>query len=201
MKWSFVVLALVGGFAQAEVSMKRDKDGYPLLTQFSEAGFIDCSFRIVDLVENDMEYRFRLIGSYEGERVGMAVTVIKGIRAGMDRDMALIRDHVYRRGVVFSRTGPESDRLVRALARSYGAPHVALQMAPSEAFTVIALHQGEIDMANEPIKLKLFGRDDSEKPDDDYYESFFNLDLKHGYVYWNEKDQDYRAPLLRGLSK
>ena len=36
---------------------------------------------------------------------------------------------------------------------------------------------------------------DIEDDEDDYYASFFNLDLSHHMVYWNEKDCDYREPL------
>jgi hypothetical protein len=48
--------------------------------------------------------------------------------------------------------------------------------------------------------MKLFGRDDEPFIEDDYYESFFNVDLANGLVYWNEKDQEYREPLLRALA-
>jgi len=34
----------------------------------------------------------------------------------------------------------------------------------------------------------------------EYFESFFNRDLASGFVFWNEKDPDYRTPLIRGLS-
>jgi hypothetical protein len=181
--------------------MKTDNQGNPILTQYSEEGFVDCVFRIVDLVETATTYRFRMIASHEGEPVGMEVAVVKGIRAGMDAEMALIKDHVYWKGVIFTRTGPESDRLIRALSAMYGKGTRLSQMVQSESFTAIALHQGPIDMTNEPIKLKLFGRDGPTDREDDYYESFFNLDLKNRSVFWNEKDQDYRAPLLRALSK
>lgn len=202
MKHVLICFALLGGLAQAAPAMKVDRHGYPVLTQFSEEGFIDCTLRIVDLVDTGSHYRFRLLGSYEGETVGMAVTVVKGIQAGIDTDANnVIKDRVYRSGVVFSRTGPESDRLIAALAASYGLDKRGAQMNEVESFTVIALHQGTISMENEPVKLKLFGRDGPGDSEDDYYESFFNLDLKNGYVYWNEKDQDYRAPLVRALSK
>lgn len=180
--------------------MKTDKDGNPLLTQFSEEGFVDCAFRIADLAETGTDYRFRLLASHDGELVGMAVTVVKGIRAGLDADAQLIQDHVYRHGVVFSRSGPESDRLIRALAQSYGTPDASLQMVPVESFTAIALHLSDIDMESESVKLKLFGQDGSDQLDDDYYESFFHVDLTNRQVFWNEKDQDYREPLLRALS-
>lgn len=74
-------------------------------------------------------------------------------------------------------------------------------MVQSESYTAIALHRGPIDMTKQPVKLKLFGRDGPTDSEDDYYESFFNLLLEDGFVFWNEKDQEYRAPLLNGLSR
>jgi hypothetical protein len=32
------------------------------------------------------------------------------------------------------------------------------------------------------------------------WNSSFNLDLPNGLVFWNEKDQDYREPLVRSLT-
>jgi hypothetical protein len=194
-------LWLICGIVNAAPQMKTDNQGNPVLTQYSEEGFVDCVFRITDLVENPSTYRFRMIASYKGERVGMEVTVVKGIQAGMDAEMALIKDHVYRQGVIFSRTGPESDRLIKALSIMYRKQMSGVQMVESESFTAIALHQGPVDMTKEPIKLKLFGRDRPTDKEDDYYEAFFNLDLKNGFVFWNEKDQEYRTALLRALSK
>jgi hypothetical protein len=195
-----VSLWLICGVVNAAPQMKTDNRGNPILTQYSEEGFVDCVFKITDLVETAASYRFRMVATHEGEPVGIEVAVVKGIQAGMDADMALIQDHVYRQGVIFTRTGPESDRLINVLSAMYGKETDRVQMVPSESFTVIALHQGAIDMRLEPVKLKLFGRDKPIDGEDDYYESFFNLDLKSGFVFWNEKDQDYRAPLIRALS-
>lgn len=181
--------------------MKFDNQGNPIVTQYSEEGFVDCVFRIADFSETDTTYRFQLIGSYKGQIVGMGVAVVKGIQAGMNSKMELINDHVYRKGVVFSRTGPESDRLISALSAMYGAKGTPGQMVQTETFTAIALHQGPIDMTKEPMKLKLFGHDGPTDREDHYNESFFNLDLKNKLVFWNEKDQEYRKPLLRALSK
>lgn len=55
-------------------------------------------------------------------------------------------------------------------------------------------------MKSEPVKIKIFGNDSDNSFENDYYESFFNLDLKNGLVFWNEKDQDYREALIRSLS-
>lgn len=197
----FVLLWLFWGIANAAPQMKIDSQGNPVLTQYSEEGFVDCVFRIADLAETANSYRFRLFGSYKGEVVGIEVTIVKGIQAGMDAEMGLIKDHIYRKGVVFSRTGPESDRLISALSAMYGAGENPGPMVKAEAFTVIALHQDPIDMSNELIKLKLFGRDGPADRPDTYNESFFNVDLRNKLVFWNEKDQAYRKPLLRALLK
>ena len=56
-------------------------------------------------------------------------------------------------------------------------------------------------MEIQPIRIKLFGRDSDEEVErEEYFESFFNLDLASGFVFWTEQDPDYRVPLIRGLS-
>jgi hypothetical protein len=182
------------------MEIKTDSLGNPVLDQFSEEGFVDLTFRIRELFDDGKNYHFHLSAVHEEQIVGMSVSVAMGIQAGFDQEMNLNKDHVYRRGVVFSRTGEESDRLVTAIRDLYGDSGPALQMVSEESFTAIALHQGEIDMDLEGVKLKIFGKDGEPFVEDDYYESFFNIDLPNGYVYWNEKDPDYRAPLLRGIT-
>lgn len=182
------------------MEIKVNKNGLPILDQFSEDGFIDCVLKIEGLEETNELYKFNLRASYNDIDLGFRVNIVKGIQAGFDSEMALIQNHVYKNGVKFIRTGSESDALLSVLAGLYGISADSFQMASEETFTGIALHQGAIDMASEPIKIKLFGNDQDEDLDENYYESFFNLDLKNGFVFWNEKDQDYREPLIRGLS-
>lgn len=181
--------------------MKTDSDGNPLLDQYSEEGFVDCVLRIAERSETPDHYRLRLRANYAGQVVGMDVVVIKNIQGGFDSEMNLKKEHVYRKGVVFLRTGPECDRLMSALASLYGQEGSKRQMTPEETFTAIALHQGLIDMEQQPVKIKIFGHDGEPFDEEAYYESFFNLDLKGGFVFWNEKDQDYREPLIRGLTQ
>ncbi len=183
------------------MDIRVDAFGNPILEQFSEEGFIDCVLKIEDVSESDTGYRFHLSASHNGEVVGFDVAIVKGIKGGFDSDMNLIQAHVYWEGVKFFRSGSESDRLISALARLYGFAVSDLKMVDSESFTGIALHQGDIDMAVESVKIKLFGNDSESDCEEDYYESFFTLDLSNGFVFWNEKDQDYREPLIRSLSK
>lgn len=180
--------------------MILDDKGLPVLDQFSEEGFVDCIFRIDGLKTDKDFYYFNLLASYKDKKVGVAVKLVKYVGPGFDGDMKLIKDHVYDCGVCFRSLGQVSDDLITALAELYGQGAGALRMVPEETFTMIALQQGDTDLERHSVKMKLFGRDSDPFIEDDYYESFFNVDISDGFVSWNEKDPDYRAPLIRALS-
>jgi len=182
------------------MSIQLGRDEYPILDQFSEEGFVDLTFEILDLFEDDSFYRFNIAASFDDQVVGMGVVVQKGIKSGFDTNMDLVQNHVYRGGVKFFRAGERSDRLIAAIGKLYESDQNLTRMIEEERFTVIALHQGEIDLTSEPVKLKIFGRDADPIDEEAYYESFFNIDLASRLIFWNEKDQDYRIPLLRGMS-
>lgn len=181
------------------MEIRVSRDNLPILDQFSEEGFVDCVFKITNLNSTDDRYIFRMDASYNDERAGICVRLAKGIKPIFDAKMNVIKDNYYRNGVSFLRSGPESDRLISAVARLYGMDGTGLAFVPEETFTAVALHQAEIDLERESVKLKLFGRDTESDPAANYYESFFNVDLPNGLVYWNEKDPEYREPLLRAL--
>lgn len=181
------------------MKLERGIDGNPVIDQLSEEGFVDLVFQVTRLVQEGSHYRFRLAASHKNQEVGMNVVLVTGIKGGFDSNMELMEDRVYRCGARFLRCGEESDRLVLAVSQLYGIDVPVGQMVESETFTVIALHQGDLDLWNQCVKLKLFGRDSEPCDEDAYYESFLNVDLPQGVVCWNEKDPAYREPLLRAL--
>jgi len=182
------------------MELKVDVGGRPLLDQFSEAGFVDCVFKILDLKREQEHFTFRLEATYDGESVGCAVRMVRGMQASLSDKAELISDRIYANGVTIKRSGDESDRLLMTLAKLYGLRDMPLHMCDSKGFTAVALHQNTVDMEREPVKLKLFGRDGDEE-EEDYNESFFNVDLMNGFVFWNEKDQEYRVPFIEGLAE
>lgn len=182
------------------MNLELGTDGNPVIDQLSEEGFVDLTLQIRQLVDDGTHYRFHLAASHNNREVGLDVILVKGIGSGFDANMELIKDHIYRQGVRFIRSGIESDRLISAVGILYGADPVPQKMVPEESFTAIALHQGDLDFENECVKLKLFGKDSEPFDEDAYYESFFNIDLANRIVFWNEKDPDYRLPLIRALS-
>ncbi len=179
---------------------KTAANGAPILDQFSEEGFIDCMFRVKERIDHDQHFELHLQAAHKGTDLGLKALVRRDIQGGFDENTNIISEHVYDSAVRLVSTGPESDALVAAIASLYDLP-APQRMVESIAFTGLALHQsGEVDMEREPIKIKLFGFDQPQDPSDRYFESYFNLDLSNGFVYWNEKDQEYRVPLLRGIS-
>ncbi|MFN7841062.1 MAG: hypothetical protein ACK5YR_21835 [Pirellula sp.] len=182
------------------MDLRLGTNGFPVIDQYSEEGFVDLAFKITMLTDDGSHYRFHLAASHDNSELGLDVILVKGIKSGFDGNMELIGDHVYRLGVCFLRSGIESDRLIAAIGKFYSADNTPQKMVPEESFTAIALHQGELDFENDCVKLKLFGRDGEPVDEDAYYESFFNVDFANRMVYWNEKDPDYRQPLLVALS-
>ncbi len=182
------------------MDLKLGDNGFPVIDQHSEEDFVDLTFKITMLTDDGNHYRLHLAASHENSELGLDVVLVKGIKSGFDGNMELIKDHVYRFGVRFLRSGIESDRLIAAIGKFYSAVNTPQKMVPEESFTAIALHQGDLDFENDFVKLKLFGRDGDPFDEDAYYESFFNVDLANRMIYWNEKDPDYRQPLLAALT-
>jgi hypothetical protein len=185
---------------ESPMDIQTDSEGNPILDQHSEEGFVDLTFRVSDLVDEGEHYRFHLAASHKKRSVGMDVVLVKGIQGGFDAKMNLVKQHVYRLGVRFLRSGAESDRLISAIGDLYGSKISPKKMVDEETFTAIALQQGALDVERESVGLKIFGKDGEPFDQDAYYESFFNVDLPNGFVHWNEKDPGYREPLLRALS-
>jgi AhpD family alkylhydroperoxidase len=194
-------LAALAEAEEEPEQLRVAENGDPILDQFGEEGFIDCTLRISNLVSSVHEYRFHVAASFHGETVGFDVVILRGIRGSLNPEMTeLIPDHVYYDGVKFMRSGSESDRLIMVLAELYGLAREQRQMVDRFSFTAIALHQDDVDMEVEPISIKLFGNDGEDMSEEVYFESFFKLDLPSKLVYWNEKDPEYREPLINALS-
>lgn len=178
-----------------------DQKGNPILNQFSEEGFVDCVFKIFSIEETESHYFLYLKASFNSQVVGFKAKVFKGIENGFDTEMNAHKERFYTKGVTFYKSGEESNLLVAVLADLYGLESAPREMAEEESFTTFALMQEPVSFNSSPVRLKLFGRDQECNISSEYYESFFNVDIPMGFIFWNEKDQEYRLPLVNGLSK
>ncbi|HEX3250279.1 MAG TPA: hypothetical protein VHS05_12685 [Pyrinomonadaceae bacterium] len=69
-------------------------------------------------------------------------------------------------------------------------------MNKATEFIAISLGGDPRDLAKETVKIKLFFDSDEE---DRYAELFTNIDLKARKLYIREKDEEYRAAIVRAL--
>ncbi len=91
---------------------------------------------------------------------------------------------------------------MRALGALYGVGADTAVMAPQVVFTAISLEGDPRALRRGPVKLKLFyepeGATDDEH-DAQYAEVYLNIDLRGRRLELAEKDEEYRAPLVRAL--
>ncbi len=175
---------------------------YPdLLSNREEDEFVDLTFKIENLKEDSDNFNFNLKAKFKDDIVGFKVMMTKNIDRGFDSNMELIKQNVCYEGVKFIRTGKESDLLVSHLNDLYRFASEKLNMTDLETFTAIALTNEPFNLIEDIVKIKLFGKDQEGASEEDYYESYFNVDLKNQCVWWNEKDPSYRGSLIRGLVK
>jgi len=104
-----------------------------------------------------------------------------------------------KRGVLYRSAGPESDALLAAMASVYRtAP-------PSGTFTTevwadaVVLEGSTKTIATSPLKMKVFFN--ANGPESKYAEMYTNVVPSRQALELFEKDESYRQPLLRALSK
>ena len=186
-------------FAEIRIYMDHELKIPNLISEECD-GFIDCSFAIRNLKSDEQFYYFDLISLHNSKTVGFSVKMVNAIGPGFDADMNLIKENVCYQGVQFMSLGEISDRLINSLIALYGLEQDSFKMVSCETFTAIALQQCDTDLKVNSVRLKLFGKDGEPFVEDDYYETFFHVDLMNGKAEWNEKDSDYRNPLIKALA-
>lgn len=155
-----------------------------------EEGWVDCAFE-ASRRGSRIEARAR----YDGEVVGFSVGLPaewEPVSFGPDVPLAAFRGRV-----ALHSSGAESDRFVRALAARYGEPAPAARMAARVICTGITLEGDPRALDRGRVRIKLFFAEDDEAR---YAEAYLNLTLPARRLEFNEKDEDYRANLLRALT-
>ncbi|HZO53269.1 MAG TPA: hypothetical protein VFB63_11150 [Bryobacteraceae bacterium] len=80
----------------------------------------------------------------------------------------------------------------------YGVDLGADRMKPETSLTAVALEGDPSTAPNGGVRMKLFFEHDDEKR---YGEIYLNIDFAAGRVQFREKDEEYRAAVVKGLSK
>jgi len=158
--------------------------------------FIDLLFRIKEHRSGpDGSSSITASGVHKHEQVEFAVDLgpswDQGSIGNLDRT-------VYRGEVTLRPSGAGSDRFLRVLGEFYGAAPVQRHMAAATRFAVMSLKGDPRHLEQGPIMLKLFFENDDPKR---YAEVYLNIDVAQGRLELNEKDPDYRRPILEALSR
>ncbi|HUE78090.1 MAG TPA: hypothetical protein VMN38_00470 [Sphingomicrobium sp.] len=163
-----------------------------------EEPWCDLIFEVVQTKKRLLsgETTLVLIATHDGKAVGVAVSTRK-----KDWDFHPPKDEdsipLWWGKIALHSIGNESDALL-ALWRSYfQLPGVSTFVKRVDCLAV-AIEGDPTNLHAAPLRTKLFF-DDGSADDTQYAELFFNLDLVGGIASLNEKDPEYRAPLVRWL--
>ena len=154
---------------------------------------------------------FRAYGLDRGERVGLEVSW--GPRWETVAVEADFPGNLLGNIVTFKSLGSESDGLVKAMSRHYGAGISPPGMKPMVSFSAISLQGDPRDLSKGPVMIKLFFEGEEEKENTSleseegeveeeglYGEIFLVVSLEEESLLLMEKDEDYREGLVRILS-
>jgi hypothetical protein len=194
---AFVVslVIVVIPFFMSGCRQRSTQSPLPEITSESEEGFHDLVFAIEDHKKlPDGSQTILASGMYKGRKVSLEIYLGAGWRPGsLDADIPLT---TYRGAVSYRSVGAESDLLLHVMDELYGTKQSPKAMNKATEFTAITLEGDPRDLAKGPVKIKLFFESNAE---DQYAELFTNIDLKARKLYINEKDEEYRTPIVRAL--
>ena len=130
--------------------------------------------------------------TFQGIDLGLAIDLAPGWEPCRVGDLPCCR------GIVKYRSpGALGDRFLQVLSSLYGVSDAPTAMNRSVRFTAITLGDNPLDDSG-PVHIKLFYEHDDEAS---YAELYTNIDMPRGIVQIREKDEAYRAAIVRALTK
>lgn len=158
-------------------------------------GFVDLSFAL-DGRKQELGVGLRLVAiGLDGDRpVSFAIVIEPGWQ---DVKFEGLDIQTYQGRILIESLGEASDALVQAIDRLYGTQAGAQRMQRATRFTGISLRGDPSHLDAGPAKIKLFFESETEGR---YAEVFLNIDSQAGSIEFNEKDMDYRRPIVLALS-
>jgi len=169
----------------------------PAVKVAKEEGFIDLELPVQKVEQRKDGTRSVVVqGSLDGQAIGFAVEFRPNWKA---KRLDGSGQSVYWGSGRFVSTGGDTDRFVAALARLYGLRAADRQAKSSVEAEVVGLADDPALMPTAPTRMKFFFQGDGSEAH--YSEVFINTDLQRGVLQFNEKDQEYRTPLVGNLAK
>jgi hypothetical protein len=159
-----------------------------------EEGFIDLDIPLTDLSEDeDGSFRLTVRGILESRPVGFCILIQPGWKAVPLEEHEVTN---YWGSVKLQSVGPASNNFVEILSSLYDVDLEAGTMLESVEAEAVGINSDPSRVAEMPVRMKLFFHADDESR---YAEVFLNIDAVDHVVQFHEKDEGYRANLLRAL--
>src|SRR5262245_35115232 len=166
----------------------------PEIASENKEGFVDLVFYIAEHKSHaDGSQSFKAAGRHKGQAVGFEVVLEPGWTTKANKDA---RVEMGAGTAMFRRVGPESDVFLRILADLYASRANPKAMADERRFNAVSLRGSPKELANGPLKMKLFH---DPGPQDHYAEFYTNIDLAARKLEFREKDPDYRTKVIQAL--
>lgn len=153
-------------------------------------GFLDVPLSIIATKELDNYFEYDAMATFKTEKVGIIIRLKKDIPAGFidgEPKNMFLND-----GIEFISKGVESDLLLWFLSNRYGIKNEFIKLKDTQMFTCANLNEKKPDYKSGSSRFKIFLESDEE-----YAELFVNFDFSKGIIYLNEKDEEYRVPLIK----
>ncbi len=186
---------LVALFTLIVVGCKNEDSKIIDLTNFKPTeGFVDIPLSIIETKEVDGYFEYNVGATVDKDTIGIRIKLKKNIAAGFVNGSpanVFLND-----GIEFISKGNESDGLLQYMADKYEVQNNAISLKNSQIFTCANLNQEKTDYSNGESGFKIFLEEGK-----DYAELFVNFNFREGIISLNEKDNDYREPLIKLLGK
>lgn len=170
---------------------------FPKATLGQEDGFIDISLSIAkfEKLENGT-MRFLIKSSLDNQKISFVVDLLPKWDV---RPIENTNQNFYWGHASLTSVGSQSDAFIRQVAKLYGIDGKPTKFKKDVPAQVVGLANNPAEIESTPTKMKFFFSSDA--GDDLYSEVFINIDLKNRILEFNEKDPEYRAPLLRSIAE
>jgi hypothetical protein len=157
------------------------------VTSENADNYTDVFLSVVDSkLNSDGEYEIIAAGKYDGKIAALSIKIPDKLSGATPE------------GVTFHTIGDESDNLIASLGELYSYPTDESFSDEDVRFDIVPLSDEEAELKTGEYRFKLF----YDPNDDDglYSELYLNINLPSKRVILSEKDEAYRAHIIKALT-
>lgn len=173
---------------------KKKKKIVNLDTLPSNEGWFDIPLSIVNEKYKNDYVIYTAKALYKNDTLGITIKLKKNIPAGFVNGVP--KNMFLTNGVEFISNGIESNKLIQFMASKYGVKALGLKLKKQQIFTCANLNQTKPNYKNGKSRFKIFLENEKESA-----ELFVNFDFSKKIISFNEKDIEYRKPLIHLLKE